>query len=98
VQKRRVVPHDEIQNRFFVRVTCVDQPGVLASIARVLSESGISISSVAQNERQKGSSVPVYISTYTATEKAMREAVAAIEKLPPVKPGSLVLRLEVPEA
>jgi homoserine dehydrogenase len=98
VQKRRVVPHDEIQNRFFVRVTCVDQPGVLASIARVLSEGGISISSVAQNERQKGSSVPVYISTYTATEKAMREAVAAIEKLPPVKPGSLVLRLEVPEA
>lgn len=98
VQKRRVVPADEILNRFFVRVTCMDQPGVLAAIARVLSDGGISISSVAQNERQKGSSVPVYISTYTATEKAMRDAVAAIEKLPQVKPGSLVMRLEVPEA
>jgi homoserine dehydrogenase len=95
---RRIVPVDEIENRFFVRVTVSDQPGVLAAIAKVLADQAISISSVAQNEKEKGNTVPVYISTYKATEKAMREAVEALERLPAVKPGTLVLRLEVPEA
>ena len=98
VQSRKIVALDDIQNRFFIRVTAVDQPGVLAAIARVLADHSISISSVAQNEKEKGSTVPVYISTYRATEKAVREAVAALERLAAVKPGTLVLRLEVPEA
>lgn len=98
VQSRKIVALDAIQNRFFIRVTAVDQPGVLAAIARVLADHSISISSVAQNEKEKGSTVPVYISTYRATEKAVRDAVAALEKLAAVKPGTLVLRLEVPEA
>jgi homoserine dehydrogenase len=97
-QGLKVVPTDQIENRFFVRVTAVDQPGVLAAIARVLADANISISSVAQNEKEKGSTVPVYISTYKATERAMGEAVVALEKLPSVKPGTLVMRLEVPEA
>jgi homoserine dehydrogenase len=97
-QSLKIVPADDIQNRFFVRVTAMDQPGVLAAIARVLADNGISISSVAQNEKEKGSTVPVYISTYKATEKAMRDAVAALERLGSVKPGTLVMRLEVPEA
>ncbi|MES2201447.1 MAG: homoserine dehydrogenase [candidate division FCPU426 bacterium] len=97
VESRRIVPADEIRNRFFLRFTAMDQPGVLARIASILAEHGISISSVAQNERQKGSSVPVYLSTYTATEKAMREAIATIEALPAVKQGTLVMRLEIPE-
>ena len=42
--------------------------------------------------------MPVYISTYRASEGAMAQAVAALERLPPVKPGTLVLRLEVGEA
>jgi homoserine dehydrogenase len=98
VQQRRIVPKDEIQNRFFIRVTAVDQPGVLAAIARVLADHHISISSVAQNEKEKGSTVPVYISTYKATEAAVAKAVTALEALSSVKPGTLVLRLEVPEA
>jgi homoserine dehydrogenase len=97
VESRRIVPYDEIKNRFFLRFTAVDQPGVLARIASILAEHGISISSVAQNERQKGSSVPVYLSTYTATEKSMGEAIKAIESLPAVKSGTLVMRLEIPE-
>jgi homoserine dehydrogenase len=98
VQQRRIVPKDEIQNRFFIRVTAVDQPGVLAAIARVLADHHISISSVAQNEKEKGSTVPVYISTYKATEAAVAKAVTALESLSSVKPGTLVMRLEVPEA
>jgi homoserine dehydrogenase len=98
VQSRRIVAAEEIRNRFFVRLTAVDQPGSLASIAKVFADYGISISSVAQNEKEKGSTVPVYVSTYLATEKSMREAVETLEKLPAVKSGTLVLRLEVPQA
>jgi homoserine dehydrogenase len=98
VQARHIVPKNEIENRFFIRVTAVDQPGVLAAIARVLADHNISISSVAQNEKEKGSTVPVYISTYKASEAAMARAVTALEKLPAVKPGTLVLRLETNES
>ncbi len=98
VQSRRIVPAEEISNRFFVRLTAVDQPGALAAIARVFADHAISISSVAQNEKEKGSTVPVYVSTYSAPERAMRECVAALERLPTVRPNTLVLRLEVPEA
>ncbi len=98
VQNRHIVAKDAIQNRFFIRVTAVDQPGVLAAIAGVLAEHHISISSVAQNEKEKGSTVPVYISTYKASEDAMAKAVAALERLSAVKPGTLVMRLEVGEA
>lgn len=97
VESRRLIPADEIRNRFFLRFTAMDQPGVLARIATILAEHGISISSVAQNERQKGSSVPVYLSTYMAQEKAMREAVEKIETMPAVKQGTLMMRLEIPE-
>src|SRR5665213_882896 len=97
VQNRHIVPAGEIKNRFFVRLTAVDQPGALAAIARVFADHGISISSVAQNEKEKGSTVPVYVSTYQASEKAMRDAVESLEKLSSVKPGTLVMRLEVPE-
>ncbi|MGH7441081.1 MAG: homoserine dehydrogenase, partial [bacterium] len=97
VQNRRIVPGAEIRNRFFARLTAVDQPGALAAVARVFADHGISISSVAQNEREKGSTVPVYVSTYQAPEQSMRDCVVALEKLNSVRPGTLVLRLEMPE-
>lgn len=97
VDSRRILKPDEIKSRFFLRFHAVDHPGVLSSISGILSDHGISISSVAQKERKKGDKVPVVISTYMAPEKAMFDALEKIEKLPVIKDKTLVMRLETPE-
>jgi homoserine dehydrogenase len=97
VASRRVLGPDEVQGRYFLRFVALDQPGVLAAISGVLADYGISISSVAQKERKKGDKVPVIISTYSAGQKNLMDALATIERLPVIKDKTLVMRLEIPE-
>jgi homoserine dehydrogenase len=97
VASRRILKPEEVKSRFFLRFHVLDTPGVLASISTVLSEHGISISSVAQKERKKGDKVPVVISTYQAEEKNLFDALEKIEKMPVIKDKTLVMRLETPE-
>jgi homoserine dehydrogenase len=94
---RRILSTAEIKNRFFLRFTAKDQPGVLAVISSILGKHRISISSVHQRERKKGVEVPVYIATYRAFEQEIYDAITEIEKHPMVKNGTLVMRLELPE-
>ncbi len=94
---RRVLGKEGVQGRFFLRFVTLDQPGVLANLSGVLSDQGISISSVAQKERKKGDKVPVLISTYLTSEKSLYDALEKIERLPVIKEKTLVMRLETPE-
>ena len=59
-----------------------DHPGVLAQIADVLGQHGISIASVLQHEPSTESGVvPLVIMTHGTTEGATRKACAEIDKL-----------------
>ena len=87
-------PIDEIQCRYYLRLSALDQPGVLASIAQVLGDSGVSIAAVVQKERSKGDKVPVVILTYEARERDMQKALKEIEALPAVKGKTLLIRVE----
>lgn len=77
------------QSRYYLRVMCEDEPGVLAQIASRLGANGISISSVLQKEPPEGGAqsegVPVVITTYRAVEGRLRDALASIDVLPVVK-------------
>ena len=89
------LPPDEIQTRFYLRVTCEDRPGVLASIADILGQRGISISSVLQHEPAEGSApsagVPVIISTHRAREGGMRDALRSVDAMDAVKSHSVCI-------
>jgi homoserine dehydrogenase len=96
--RRRILPPEKIKNRFFLKISALDKPGVLARISGLLSEKKISISSIRQRERKKGDHVPILISTYRSYESHLTEALSALESMEEVESGSLVMRIIGPEA
>lgn len=76
-----VKPFGETVGKFYLRFTVPDRPGMLAKIAGVLSEHGISIRSVIQTARKDGLPVPVVIVTHEARQMDVRRALDTIETL-----------------
>lgn len=88
------LPVEEIMSRYYLRFTVTDKPGVLAAIASLLGEHGISIASVIQKEGRSEDSVPVIILTHRAKELGMQQALSRIEKLEQVRQGTRLIRIE----
>ncbi|MBN1793726.1 MAG: homoserine dehydrogenase [Candidatus Omnitrophica bacterium] len=84
----------DIETKYYIRFQAIDQPGVLAQIAKILGAHAISISSVLQQERNKAKSVPVIMITHEATEKNIKRALKQIEKLNVIKGQSVAIRME----
>jgi homoserine dehydrogenase len=89
-----VVPMDEIVSRYFVRLSVVDKPGVLAKVSTILGAAKIGIASVIQPEGHKGESVPLILMLHEATNGAVMQALAKIGKLPVVKAKPVMIRVE----
>ena len=93
-RKVPIKPMEEVQTRYYLRLTALDQPGVLATVAKILGDHRVSIAGVAQKERAKGDKVPVVILTYEASERDMRDALRQIDALPTIKGKTMVIRVE----
>ena len=78
--------------RNYLRVQTLDRPGVLADVARILADRGISIATVQQNEGREP--VDVVILTHRAPEASMAEALKIIDGLPFVQLPTVHLRIE----
>ena len=89
-----VLSMDEIVSRYYVRLSVVDRPGVLAKIAAIFSAAKIGISSVIQPEGHEGESVPLILMIHDAPNAAMKKALAKIAKLPAVKAKPVMIRVE----
>ena len=94
--QRRVAikPMDDLETEYYLRFMVVDRPGVLAKISGILGTHDISIASVIQKEREHGASVPIVIRTHRACERNLRRALRKIDRLPPVRAKSAVIRIE----
>ncbi len=81
--------------KYYLRFMAADRPGVLAEIAGVLGEHGISIASVIQHDdkRTQQGFVPLVIMTHTAIEGSVQAAVEKIDRQPIVSPLSVKLRV-----
>jgi homoserine dehydrogenase len=88
-------PMDDIRSAYYLRVTAMDRPGVLAQVAGILGRHDISLISVLQKARAHGEAVPVVMMTHDARERDMRAALAAIDKLPVVASRTAMIRVEV---
>ena len=86
-------PMDEIECCYYLRFYVEDRPGVLASMAKILGDNNISISTAYQKDVHK-ETVPLMITTHTAIEKNIRAAVEKIDKLETTKDKTLIIRLE----
>ncbi len=92
---RRVRPIDELDFRYYLRMTVADQPGVLAAIARILGDASISIASVIQQEvDETAGSAEIVITTHRARESALRSATGNLTALDVVREIGSIIRVE----
>jgi homoserine dehydrogenase len=89
-----VQPMDEVVSRYYVRLSVIDRPGVLAKIAAILGQAHIGISSVFQPEGHEGESVPLILMIHDAKNAAMMKALAKIARLGAVKGAPVMIRVE----
>ena len=93
MQPRRITPMDELYGPYYFRLTVLDQPGVLASIAGILSKYEISIESVIQKGRKKVGAVPLVIVTHSARESAVSGALNEIDRMEAVTSPVVKIRI-----
>jgi homoserine dehydrogenase len=89
-----ILPMTEAVSRYYLRLTVVDRPGVLARIAAILAANRIGISSVIQPEGHQGESVPLILMIHDAPGAAMQRALARMTRLPVVKAPPALIRVE----
>ncbi len=94
-QKVRFLPMDEVVTAYYLRLLADDRPGVLAEVARILSETGISIEAVSQKEPPEGvNQTDVVLLTHKVKEKHLNEAIKRIEALQSIKGAVKRIRVE----
>jgi homoserine dehydrogenase len=88
-------PMTEVRTAYYLRFTVADRPGVLASIAGIFAERGISIAQVIQKSAAPGSrGVPLVMLTHTALEKDMTAALAEAGTLDALLAPTMLIRVE----
>jgi homoserine dehydrogenase len=90
-----VLPIDQVETAYYLRISALDRPGVMAAIAGVLGEEGISIEAIQQKEPGEGEThVPLIMLTHRVQEACMNRAIARIEALQTVSGNVIRIRME----
>jgi homoserine dehydrogenase len=90
-----ILPISEVKTAYYLRMQALDQRGVLAQIATILSDNGISIEALVQKEPAAGAvCVPIVLLTHPVFEKYLDQAICQIEQLPGVNGQVIRIRLE----
>lgn len=86
---------NDVESAYYLRASVLDQPGVLSSVAQIMSQRGISIEAIIQKEPPVGASdVPLIMLTNTTREQNLQAAVEEIEALASVNGSIVKIRLE----
>ncbi len=90
-----VVDMDDLQVRYYLRLTCLDRFGVLAKIASVFGEATISIASVLQfdSDDERGLA-DLVIMTHPSREANMQDAASRLRQLDVVASLENLIRVE----
>lgn len=90
-----ILPLDLVRTRYAIRVDIEDRPGVLAGVATLFGDAGISIESMLQGARRSDDGfAPLTIATHEATEAQLARTVERLRDLDAVGSVSSVLRME----
>jgi homoserine dehydrogenase len=90
-----VLTIDQVHTSYYLRMSALDRPGVLADITRILAALNISIEAMLQREPTEGEErVDVIILTHRALEKDVNQAISQIEQLDTISGPVVRIRLE----
>jgi homoserine dehydrogenase len=79
---------------YYLRLTVLDRPGVIADVAAALRDAGVSLESLLQRGRAPGEGVPVVLTTHETEESRMTGAVSRIAALESVVEPPRLIRIE----
>lgn len=95
VQDLAVLPIEEIESAYYLRLSATDKPGVIATATKILGDKAISIDAMLQKEPTIGSTeADVVILTHVTIERNMNAAIAELEALPAIAGKIVKLRME----
>jgi homoserine dehydrogenase len=93
-----ILPIDRAYTRYQISLEVTDQPGILAKIANVFADRGVSIETVEQSVRQSGgkrrSTATLEVGTHVATDASLSSVVAALAANAAVESITSVIRVE----
>ena len=90
-----ILPMEDVETAYYLRMRVLDQPGVLADITRIMADQTISIDAMLQKEPGEGEDhTDIILLTHVTREKNVNVAIARIEALPTVTGKVVRLRLE----
>jgi homoserine dehydrogenase len=89
-----VLPIDRITTRYAITLEVADEPGVLATIAHVFADHGVSVEQLEQTVDEASGRATLVIGTHEASEGALAQTVAALAASPVVVSVASVLRVE----
>ena len=90
-----ILPMEDIETAYYLRLLAQDKPGVLADITRILGDQGISIEAIIQKEAApEEPRVPIILLTHVVREGQMNAAIRKIEALDSVEGNVTRIRLE----
>jgi homoserine dehydrogenase len=90
-----ILPIDEVQSAYYLRLRASDKPGVLAEVTKILGDRAISIDAMMQKEPDENETeADIVILTHITVEKNMNEAIAAIESLAAINGKVVRIRME----
>lgn len=82
IEDVRVLPIEQIETSYYLRIQVQDRKGVLASIATILSNADINIEALIQKEpRMENDLAQIIILTHLIEESIMDKAIEAVEAL-----------------
>ncbi len=90
-----ILPMEDVQTAYYLRLRALDRPGVLADVTRICAAQSISIDAIFQKEAGEGEEqVDVVILTHRTRERDLNAALRAIEALATIPAPVVRIRLE----
>ena len=89
----KCLPIERVVSGFYLRLSVIDKPGVLAQVASILGSHQVGISSVVQPEGHEGDAVPLVLMIHDAPFGRMQTALELIRQLDCVKADPVLLRV-----
>ena len=90
-----ILPMEQVETAYYLRMQAQDRPGVLADVTRILADQNISIEAMLQKPSASGAGdVPIVMLTHRTREQRMNEAIRRIEALGTMTAPVTRMRLE----
>ncbi len=90
-----LLPMEEVETRYYLRMRAKDEPGVLAEVTRILGDRQISIEAFIQKEPPEGENeVNIILLTHKVREGSMNQAILELKELDAITDKVNKIRME----